>query len=228
MIWWWWWWDLGVNNHQLAPVMVGVGRGCRVAECHGSRGYIRVKKWLNVKNGWFYLIIWHYLSTIGDWKLIEIPTHHSAGSGQSLVQRKSQRESSSIKSSLHRTEPCMLFLHQHQHQFGTPLWPTKANQNQSRPLFNTKPVINLSVLVAGCLSVMPEYVIKTIFVTISTSISLDLLCDGLQVVAKDVHHHVEGVEGEPGGEEDDADRYQQHVCSTSPRQFSSKPNTRKG
>lgn len=35
-----------------------------------------------------------------------------------------------------------------------------------------------------------------------------LLCDGLQVVSKDVHHHVEGVEGEPGGEEDDADRYQ--------------------
>ena len=75
---------------------------------------------------------------------------------------------------------------------------------------------------------MPEYVIKTIFVTISTSISLDLLCDGLQVVAKDVHHHVEGVEGEPGGEEDDADRNQQQVCSPSPRQFSSKPNTRKG
>ena len=122
----------------------------------------------------------------------------------------------------------MLLLHQHQHQFATPLWPTKANQNQSRPLFNTKPVINLSVLVAGCLSVMPEYVIKTIFVTISISISLDLLCDGLKVVAKDVHHHVEGVEGEPGGEEDDADRYQQQVCSTSPRQFSSKPNTRKG
>ena len=70
---------------------------------------------------------------------------------------------------------------------------------------------------------MPEYVIKTIFVTISTSISLDLLCDGLKVVAKDVHHHVEGVEGEPGGEEDDADCDQQQICSTSPCQFSCKP-----
>jgi len=25
------------------------GVRCRVAECHGSRGYIRVKKWLNVE-----------------------------------------------------------------------------------------------------------------------------------------------------------------------------------
>ena len=40
----------------------------------------------------------------------------------------------------------MLLLHQHQHQFATPLWPTKANQNQSRPLFNTKPFIHLSIL----------------------------------------------------------------------------------
>ena len=38
---------------------------------------------------------------------------------------------------------------------------------------------------------------------------MDLLCDRLQVVAEDVHHHVEGVEGEPGGEEDDADCDQQ-------------------
>ena len=50
-----------------------------------------------------------------------------------------------------------------------------------------------------------------------------LLCDGLQVVSKDVHHHVEGVEGEPGGEEDDTDCDQQQICSTSPCQFSCKP-----
>ena len=103
--------------------------------------------------------------------------------------------------------------------------PIKINQD----LFS---ILNHSYIylyfVAGCQSFVPEYVIKTIFVTISFSISLDLLRDGLKVVAKDVHHHVEGVEGEPGGEEDDADRYQQQVCSTSPRQFSSKPNTRKG
>ena len=103
--------------------------------------------------------------------------------------------------------------------------PIKINQD----LFS---ILNHSYIylyfVAGCQSFVPEYVIKTIFVTISFSISLDLLRDGLKVVAKDVHHHVEGVEGEPGGEEDDADRYQQQVCSASPRQFSSKPNTRKG
>ena len=47
---------------------------------------------------------------------------------------------------VHTTEPCMLFLHQHQHQFGTPLWPIKANQNQS------KPFMHLSILCC-CLSV---------------------------------------------------------------------------
>ena len=156
--------------------------------------------------------------------MIEIPTHHSAGSGQSLVQRKRQRELSLIKTSLHTCFSSISISISLQHLCDQPK-PIKINQD----LFS---ILNHSYIylyfVAGCQSFVPEYVIKTIFVTISFSISLDLLRDGLKVVAKDVHHHVEGVEGEPGGEEDDADRYQQHVCSTSPRQFSSKPNTRKG
>ena len=58
---------------------------------------------------------------------------------------------------------------------------------------------------------------------ITITITIHLLCDRLQLVSKDVHHHVEGVEGEPGGEEDDADCNQQQICSTSPCQFSCKP-----
>ena len=107
---------------------------------------------------------------------IEIPNH--SGFGQSLVDKKNQRESSSIK-----FDPW-----QNMHGF-------------------------------TCAAVCD--IITTMIITIT--ISIHLLCDRLQLVPKDVHHHVEGVEGEPGGEEDDTDCDQQQICSTSPCQFSCKP-----
>ena len=68
-----------------------------------------------------------------------------------------------------------------------------------------------------------DVVTTIITITITITITAHLLCDRLQLVPKDVHHHVKGVEGEPGGEEDDADCNQQQICSTSPCQFSCKP-----
>ena len=77
-----------------------------------------------------------------------------------------------------------------------------------------------------CLCAPDVITIISITIAIVITISIHLLRDSLQLVSKDVHHHVEGVEGEPGGEEDDTDCYQQQVCSTSPRQFSCKPKTK--
>ena len=81
--------------------------------------------------------------------------------------------------------------------------------------FRPTPVVGQSVV-----DKTSRFQSKTIFLNLN---HFYLLCDGLQVVSKDVHHHVEGVEREPGGEEDHADGDQQQICSTSPCQFPCKP-----